>query len=103
MPPKPIPRRPDPGASYDWKALIAVHRWRNAPPPDWWERATEIQARTLVLGAAHSDLRQDRMEELSRRIPHATFASMNCNHGGHEERPSEFLIPVEPFISWFAK
>jgi len=103
MPPKPIPRRPDPGASYDWKALIAVHRWRIAPPPDWWERATEIQARTLVLGAAHSDLRQDRMEELSRRIPHATFASMNCNHGGHEERPSEFLIPVEPFISWFAK
>ena len=103
MPPKPIPRRPDPGASYDWKALIAVHRWRNAPPPDWWERATEIQARTLVLGAAHSDLRQDRMEELSRRIPHATFASMNCNHRGHEERPSEFLIPVEPFISWFAK
>jgi pimeloyl-ACP methyl ester carboxylesterase len=103
MPPKPIPRRPDPGASYDWKALIAVHRWRNAPPPDWGERATQIQARTLVLGAAHSDLPQDRMEELSRRIPHATFASMNCNHGGHEERPSEFLIPVEPFISWFAK
>ena len=43
------------------------------------------------------------MEELSRRIPHATFASMNSNHGGHEERPSEFLIHVEPFISWFAK
>ena len=38
-PPKPIPRRPDPGADYDWRALIAVHRWRNAPPPGWWERA----------------------------------------------------------------
>ena len=43
---------------------------------------------TLVLGAANSDLPQGRMEELSRRIPHATFASMNCNHGGHEERPT---------------
>jgi hypothetical protein len=43
------------------------------------------------------------MEELSRRIPHATFATMNSNHGGHEERPSEFLRQVEPFISWFAK
>jgi len=28
---------------------------------------------------------------------------MNCTHDGHEERPSEFLIPVQPFISWFAK
>jgi 3-oxoadipate enol-lactonase len=102
-PPKPMPRRPDPGADYDWRAVIAVHRWQNAPPQGWWERAAQIQARTLVLGAAHSDLPQERMEELSRRIPDATFASMNSNHGGHEERPSEFLIPVEPFISWFAK
>ena len=102
-PPRPIPRRPDPGTDYDWRALIAVNRWRNAPPPGWWERAAQIQARTLVLSAARSDLRQNRVEELSRRIPHATFASMNSNHGGHEERPSEFLIQVEPFISWFAK
>jgi hypothetical protein len=28
---------------------------------------------------------------------------MNCNHDGHEARPSEFLMHVEPFISWFAK
>jgi len=102
-PPKPMPQGPDPGADYDWRAVIAVHRWRNAPPPGWWERAPQIQARTLVLGAAHSDLPQERVEELSRRIPHATFASMNSNHDGHEERPSEFLIHVQPFISWFAK
>jgi pimeloyl-ACP methyl ester carboxylesterase len=103
VPPKPYPRRPDPGANYDWRALIAVYRWRNAPPPGSWDRAGKIQANTLVLGAAHSDLRQDRLQELSRRIPHATFASMNSNHGGHEERPSEFLAHVEPFISFFAK
>jgi 3-oxoadipate enol-lactonase len=102
-PPKPIPRQPEPGEDYDWRALIAVHRWRNAPPPIWWELASRIQANTLVLGAAHSTLRQDRLQELSRRIPHATFATMNCNHDGHEARPSEFLIPVEPFISRFAK
>jgi pimeloyl-ACP methyl ester carboxylesterase len=102
-PPKPIPRRPEPGADYDWRALIAVHRWRNSPPPSWWDLASRIQANTLVLGAAHSTLRQDRLQELSRRIPHATFTSMNTNHDGHETRPSEFLIPVEPFISRFAK
>jgi pimeloyl-ACP methyl ester carboxylesterase len=102
-PPKPIPRKPDPGANCDWRAVIAVHRWRNAPPPGWWDRATQIQASTLVLGAANSHLQQDRIEELSRRIPHATFASMNSNHDGHEARPSEFLRQVEPFISYFAK
>jgi pimeloyl-ACP methyl ester carboxylesterase len=102
-PPKSIPRRRDPDATYDWRAMIAVHRWRNAPPPGWWEFASQIQANTLVLGAAHSSLQQSRVEELSRRIPHATFTSMNCTHDGHEERPSEFLIPVQPFISWFAK
>jgi pimeloyl-ACP methyl ester carboxylesterase len=102
-PPKPIPRRPVQGADYDWRALVAVHRWSNAPPPGWWERADRIQAQTLVLGAAHSHLPQDRMSELSRRIPHATFATMNSNKDGHEDRPSEFLRQVEPFISWFAK
>ena len=102
-PPEPIPQRRDPSASYDWRAVIAVNRWRNAPPPEWWELASKIQANTLVLGAAESSLRQSRVEELSRRIPNATFATMNCTHDGHEERPSEFLIPVQPFISWFAK
>jgi pimeloyl-ACP methyl ester carboxylesterase len=102
-PPKPMPREPEPGADYDWRALIAVYRWRNAPPPTWWELASQIQANTLVLGAAHSYLQQDRLEELSRRIPHGTFASMNSDHEGHEERPSEFLMHVQPFISWFAK
>jgi pimeloyl-ACP methyl ester carboxylesterase len=102
-PPLTIPRRRNPNANYDWRARIAVKRWRNAPPPGWWELASKIQANTLVLGADQSSLRQSRLEDLSRRIPHATFASMNCTHDGHEERPSEFLIPVQPFISYFAK
>jgi pimeloyl-ACP methyl ester carboxylesterase len=102
-PPRIYPRRPEPGADYDWRAMIAVYRWRNAPPPVWWDFASQIQANTLMLSAAHSDFRQDRVQELSRRIPHATLASMNSNHDGHEERPSEFLRHVQPFISWFAK
>jgi pimeloyl-ACP methyl ester carboxylesterase len=102
-PPKQLPREPDPDADYDWRAMIAVYRWRNAPPPGWWDLASQIQANTLVLGAAQSYLPQDRIEELSRRIPHGSFASMNCDHDGHEARPSEFLRHVEPFVSWFAK
>jgi pimeloyl-ACP methyl ester carboxylesterase len=102
-PPKIYPRGPAPGANYDWRALIAVYRWRNAPPPVWWDFASQIQANTLMLSATHSDFRQDRVQELSRRIPHANLASMNSNHDGHEGRPSEFLRHVQPFISWFAK
>jgi pimeloyl-ACP methyl ester carboxylesterase len=102
-PPKIYPRGPDPGANYDWRALIAVYRWRNAPPRVWWDFASQIQANTLMLSAAQSHFRQDRVQELSRRIPHATLASMNSNHDGHEGRPSEFLRHVQPFISWFAK
>jgi pimeloyl-ACP methyl ester carboxylesterase len=102
-PQKIYPRRPEPGADYDWRAMIAVYRWRNAPPPVWWDFASQIQANTLMLSAAQSDFRQDRVQELSRRIPHATLSSMNSNHDGHEERPSEFLRHVQPFISWFAK
>ena len=56
-----------------------------------------------MLGAAQSQLRQDRMEELSRRIPHATFATMNSNHGGHESARVNSSARLEPFISWFAK
>src|SRR6187200_2128332 len=79
-PPLTIPRRRNPNANYDWRAEVAVKRWRNAPPPGWWELASKIQANTLVLGADQSSLRQSRLEDLSRRIPHATFASMNCTH-----------------------
>jgi pimeloyl-ACP methyl ester carboxylesterase len=102
-PPKPIPRKPEPAADYDWRALVAVYSWRNNPPPVWWDYASQIQANTLVLGAAESTLPQDRLQELSRRIPHSKFATMNCNHDGHEARPSELLRHVEPFISWFGK
>src|SRR5215218_10496878 len=61
-PPKEYPREPDPGAEYDWRAMIAVYRWRNAPPPVWWELASQIQANTLLLSAAQSDFAPDRVQ-----------------------------------------
>jgi pimeloyl-ACP methyl ester carboxylesterase len=99
----PLPRSPEPDADHDWHAVIAVRRWRNDPPPRWWELAGDIPARTLVVGATGSHLDQTRMAELADRIPHATFSSVELDHSVHLDRPSEFLKLLEPFISYFAK
>lgn len=102
-PPRPFPRQHRPGDTYDWRAVVAVHRWRNAPPKAWWDMADRIPADTLVIGGSHSHLPTARMEELSHRLPHGRFVSLNRGHVPHEERPSEFLGAVQPFIAWFAK
>jgi pimeloyl-ACP methyl ester carboxylesterase len=102
-PPRPYPRHPDPDADHDWRAVVALRRWRNAPPKGWWEMADRIGSKTLVISARQSDLPATRMEELANRIPRGSFVSVDGGHTIHEERPSEFLRPVEPFISWFAK
>ena len=31
-PPRSLPRQHQPGDDHDWRAVIAVHRWRNDPP-----------------------------------------------------------------------
>ena len=56
--------------------MIAVHRWRNNPPASWWDLAGKIPNKTLVIGATESYLPQERVKEISRRIPHATFTAV---------------------------
>ena len=102
-PPRPIPRHSNPGDKTDWRAVIAVRRWRNNPPSSWWNLAEKIPNKTLVIGATESYLPQERIKEISRRIPHATFTAVEGSHAFHEVRPSTFLGVVEPFIAWFAK
>lgn len=102
-PPRPLPRQHEPGDDHDWRAVIAVHRWRNNPPPGWWDMADGIAAETLVISGSQSYLSAPRMETLSRRLPHGHFASVDLGHSPHEERPSEFLRVVQPFVSVFAK
>jgi pimeloyl-ACP methyl ester carboxylesterase len=102
-PPRPLPRQHQPGDDHDWRAVIAVHRWRNAPPPQWWDMADRIAAETLVISGSQSYLPAHRLEQLSRRLPHGRFASVDRGHVPHEERPSDFLRVVQPFVGYFAK
>ena len=102
-PRKPIPRQPEPGADHDWRAVIAVNRWRNQPSPGWWEHADRIGAETLVLGGLRSHLTQQRLRDLAQRLPNGRYVSLDLDHAMHEERPGEVLTVVEPFLQPFAK
>jgi pimeloyl-ACP methyl ester carboxylesterase len=103
QPPLTFPRQPELDDEHDWRAVIAVRRWRNNPPPSWWDLAGDIAATTLVVSGAQSHVDQDRMKELVSRMPHASFSSLGGDHSIHVDRPSEFLKVLEPFISRFAK
>jgi pimeloyl-ACP methyl ester carboxylesterase len=102
-PPLPLPRQRQPGDDHDWRAVIAVRRWRNAPPREWWDMADRIPAETLVISGSRSHLPATRLEELSHRLPSGRFASLDRGHVPHEERPSDFLRVVHPFVDYFAK
>jgi pimeloyl-ACP methyl ester carboxylesterase len=97
-PAREIPSGPEPGETCDWRAVAQLRTWRNAPDPAWWELAADIRARTLVVGGTESDLPQDQLAALARRIPRGTFTSLDTGHAVHAERPGEFLAVVAPFL-----
>ena len=103
VPRRPVLSRPEPGTDHDWRASIAVNRWRNVDHPDWWAYADQIEAETLVLGGQRSHLPQDRLRELAERLPHGRFESFDLGHDLHGERPGEVLTVVEPFLHPLAK
>ncbi len=103
VPPRPYPKDPDPEGRTDWRAVIAANRWRNNPGHGWWERAGQITAKTLVIGARDSHLPQDRVAEVAARIPQGEFVAVDGDHNFHHERPSTLLEVVQPFVSWFGK
>ena len=93
-----IPHGPEPGAGCDWRAVAAFHAWRNDPGPSWWDFATDIASRTLVVGGRHSSMPQDRLAELAALVPRGRFVSLDTTHTVHADRPGEFLAVVEPFL-----
>ncbi len=102
-PPRPLPRRSYPDDTTDWRAIIALNRWRNNPPASWWELAGKIQSKTLMISAKDSEFPAERVSELSTRIPNSTLTEVEGDHCFHETTPSDFLRVVEPFVAWFAK
>lgn len=102
-PPRPLPLGPDPQEQTDWRAVIAMHRWRNADHPDWWEMAKTTEVDTLMLGGRASHLDQRRMRDFAAAMPHTRFVATDQGHDIHTEQPSVFLRHVEPFLVRYAK
>lgn len=102
-PPRPLPMHPDPEDKTDWRAIIAVRRWRNQAHPDWWRMASSIHIGTLLLAGTRSDLDHSRMQDLARAMPEARLVRLDLGHDIHTERPSLWLQQVEPFLTRLAK
>lgn len=103
VPPRPLPRRPPPQPGYDWRAQIAVNRWRNVDHPDWWGFAERVEVPALVLGGRQSHLPQNRLRDLANRLPDGRFEAFDLGHDLHEYRPGVVLTAVEPFLAPLAK
>jgi len=94
-----VPSRPDGFLPFDWLALEAITEQRNNPDPAWWDDLVRITAPTLVVaGGPASHLPQDQMAAMARRIPNATYVTIDAGHNVHAAHPGAFLTALIPFL-----
>jgi 3-oxoadipate enol-lactonase len=94
-----IPSQPDGPLPFDWAVIPAIIGQTNDPDPTWWDRLTDITAPSLIIGGGPtSHIPQDKLEEVSERIPTCTMLTIDAGHHVHEERPEEFTAAVLGFL-----
>lgn len=102
-PPRPVPEGPGPGpgpAGYDWRAVAAVARQRNAPAARHLEGLAEITAPTLIVGGGPgSHIPQDQLADVAARIPGACFTTIPAGHMIHDDAPDAFLAATRSFLA----
>ena len=93
-----IPERPPGPLPFDWQVVPTISRQLNDPDPAWWERLSEITARTLIVGGGPaSHIPQDKLANAASRIPDSKFITIPVGHAVHEARPAEFAAAVLDF------
>jgi 3-oxoadipate enol-lactonase len=102
-PPFPMGRvvveRPDEPLPFDWAVVPAIIGQLNDPDPAWWDRLTEITAKTLFIGGGpDSHVPQDKIGEAAARVPDSTLQVIPVGHQVHDERPAEFTAAVLDFL-----
>lgn len=91
--------RPDEPVPFDWAVVPAIIGQLNDPDPAWWERLTEITAKTLIIaGGPDSHVPQDKIAEAAARIPGGTLQVIPVGHQVHASRPAEFAATTLGFI-----
>ncbi|PZT73476.1 MULTISPECIES: alpha/beta fold hydrolase [unclassified Streptomyces] len=97
-PPRPVPAHPGGETDFDWSLVPAVDAQLNAPDPASLDLLGAITAPTLVIGGGpRSQIRQEGMAALARRIPGARLVTLDAGHLVHTERPEEFLAALRSF------
>lgn len=91
--------RPEGPLPFDWAVVPAIVSQLNDPDPAWWDRLTDITAPSLIIaGGPTSHIPQDKLEEVTDRIPTCTMLTIPAGHHVHEERPEEFTAAVLAFL-----
>ncbi|MET8979670.1 alpha/beta hydrolase [Streptomyces sp. NPDC004539] len=99
-PPRPPAERPPGELPYDWAMITATDAQRNAPDPAWRAGAVRITAPTLLIGGGPgSPIPQEQVAELAGLLPDVRHVTVDAGHLVHANRPQEFLVHVEGFLS----
>ncbi|MGZ0878694.1 alpha/beta fold hydrolase [Priestia megaterium] len=91
-------KAPDP-LPFDWEVVPSILQQLNNPNPKWWESLTEIIAPTLIIGGGSSHIPQDKLQEVSKRIPNCKLVTIEgAGHEVHAGNLSAFLTAVKSFL-----
>ncbi|GMG73173.1 MULTISPECIES: alpha/beta fold hydrolase [Priestia] len=94
-----IPSKPPGSLPFDWEVVPSILQQLNNPKPKWWGSLTEIIAPTLIIGGGSSHIPQDKLQEVSKRIPDCKLVTIEgAGHEVHTENLSAFLTAVKDFL-----
>jgi pimeloyl-ACP methyl ester carboxylesterase len=92
---RPIPERPPEDLPFDWAVVPAIVTEVGAGSPTLWEQLASIEAPTLLIGGGpDSHVPQDKLVDVTARIPQCTLVTIPAGHEVHAERPAEFTRTV---------
>ncbi|MER2256444.1 MAG: alpha/beta hydrolase [Priestia megaterium] len=94
-----IPAKAPGPLPFDWEVVPSILQQLNNPNPKWWESLTEIIAPTLIIGGGSSHIPQDKLQEVSKRIPNCKLVTIEgAGHEVHAGNLSAFLTAVKSFL-----
>ena len=95
-----IPAKPPGPLPFDWEVVPSILQQLNNPNPKWWKSLTEIIAPTLIIGGGSSHIPQDKLQEVSKRIPNCKLVTIEgTGHEVHAGNLSAFLTAVKSFLA----
>ncbi|MCM3322645.1 MULTISPECIES: alpha/beta fold hydrolase [Cytobacillus] len=102
FPDKPIevPSKPSDPLPFDWLVVSSILQQLNEPNPEWWARLTDIIMPTLIIGGESSHIPQNKLQEVSERIPNCELVTIeDAGHFVHDANLPAFLAAVKSFLN----